>query len=337
MRPMDNTATNATLAQIADRILGAQRIAICGHVSPDGDCIGSQLALACGLRQAGKEAICLLAADEPIEYGLRFLPGAADFVPAEHFKGSIDLFVTVDVPSAARLGSFAADLHAKAPATVTIDHHISESPLSQMNFVDADAPSCSLLIWHLLEAMDINRDAAMATCCFTGLMTDTGRFSFQNATADAFDVAASMVRAGANPGYIAMKVFQNRSRASLRLEQIALAHAQYFHDGAFVVSVLSEADFKEAGAVRADAEPLIDVLRSVRGVRVACMLREKGSAVRGSLRAKDETDVGVIARSLGGGGHRAAAGFTFNGSLGAARARIETEFSRLASRETEGE
>lgn len=326
---VSNKATNATLAQIASCLAQAKKVAICGHVSPDGDCLGSTLALTWGLRELGVKVTPLIARDEPIDFGLRFLPGADELVPAEYFTESVDVFVTVDVPTRSRLGDAAAQLHVQAPHTITVDHHESNEPLSLQSYVDPDAPSCSLLIWYLLSELGVMRSRDMATCAYTGLNTDTGRFSFQNATAQAFQAASEMIDAGVEPAYVAEQVYQNRSRASLRLEAYALEHVQYYHEGAFVLSYLSEADFRNAGAHKPDAEPLIDLLRSVRGVKVACMLREQGGVVRGSMRAKDDTNVAEIAARFGGGGHKAAAGFTFHGSLGAARARMESIFFEL--------
>jgi phosphoesterase RecJ-like protein len=317
------------LAGIAERLKSADDIVICGHVSPDGDCMGSQLGLASALRALGKQVTCLLAKDEPIDFGLRFLPGTSDMVPATDFSGRIGLFVTVDVPTTGRMGDAAAKLHASAPATLTIDHHPAEVPLSQANYVDADAPAVALIIWNLIGYLGVTPDADMATCCYTGLVTDTGRFQYQNTTAAAFEAASAMMAAGVDPSVVACSVYQNRSRASLTLEEHVLANMQFFNDGACAMSWLTRKDFDDAGAVKSDAEPLIDVLRSVRGVRVACILRQQDGNVRGSLRAKDDTDVSAIAARIGGGGHRAAAGFTFEGTIEAARARIEQAFADL--------
>lgn len=324
-----STGEYAALDVIAQRLKAADDIVICGHVSPDGDCLGSQLGLAAALRALGKRVTCLLAKDDAIDYGLKSLPGIEDMVPAADFTGTVGMFVTVDVPTAGRMGEAAARLHASAPATLSVDHHPSAQPLSQRAYVDEDAPACALIIWDLIAHLGVTPDATMATCCYTGLMTDTGRFQYQNTTAESFSAAAAMIDAGAKPAEIAVQVYQNRSRASLSLEARVLKNMEFYGNGAYAISSLMRSDFVEAGAVKADAEPLIDVLRSVRGVRVACILRQQEGGVRGSLRAKDGTDVSVIATQLGGGGHKAAAGFTFVGGMDAARARIVEAFREL--------
>lgn len=306
--------TNTTLEAIAQALLEHDNYVICGHVGPDGDCLGSQLALAAALRQCGKQVACVLARNEPIDGTLAFLPGADSLVPAAHYDGPCDGFVAVDVPTPERLGDGAA-LQARASFTVTVDHHAVPKAMSRLSYTDPDAASTTMLIWELARLMGCDRDRIIATCAYTGLMTDTGRFQHQNADARAFAAGAEMVAAGADPAAIARNFYQNRSRASVALEALAIDHMAFSPDGRAVMSWLSLDDFARCGAVKSDAEPLIDVLRSVRGVEVACMLREQAGEVRGSLRAKGDADVAAIARAFGGGGHTAAAGFTFCGTL----------------------
>lgn len=301
--------TNTTLEAIAQALLAHDNYVICGHVSPDGDCLGSQLALAWALRQCGKQVTCVLARNEPVDGTLAFLPGVEAMVPAATFEGPCDSFVAVDVPTPERLGDGAA-LQARASFTVTVDHHAVPETMSQLSYTDPDAASTTLMVWALAGLMGCQRDEVIATCAYTGLMTDTGRFQYQNADAAAFAAAAEMVAAGAQPAAISRQFYQNRSRASVALEAVAIDHMAFSPDGRAVLSWLSLDDFARCGAVKSDAEPLIDVLRSVAGVAVACILREQPTEVRGSLRAKDDTDVAAIAGEFGGGGHRAAAGFT---------------------------
>lgn len=309
--------TNTTLSEIAERLVTLDDFVICGHVSPDGDCLGSQLGLYHALKNLGKSVTCLLARNEPIEMGLQFLPAIDRMVPASEYEGPARVFIAVDVPSVERLGT-AATLHDQAEMRFTVDHHAYDVAMAEHTYVDPDSPSATMLIWELVKLLGEDLiDKQVATCCLTGLITDTGRFSYQNTTVHAFEWAAEMMRAGADPALINREFFQNRSIASLRLESIALERMEFFVDGAFVLSYLTQDDFKSCGAVKADAEILIDVLRSIHKVRVALILREnKYGEVRGSLRAKDDTtDVSRVARHFDGGGHKAAAGFTYHGFL----------------------
>lgn len=319
--------TNTTLEAIAEALLGCSSVAVCGHVSPDGDCVGSQLALAHALRKLGKRVFCLLASDEPLDQNLMFLPGADGLLPAASFDGCAECFVAVDVPTPERLGAADAVRRA-APLTVTVDHHAVPAAMSRLSYTDPDAAATAMLVWRLVGHLGAGYDPAIATCAYAGLMTDTGRFQYQNADAAAFEAAGQMVAAGADPGAVAREVYQNRRVASVLLEAVAIGHMELLSEGRAALSWLSRDDFAACDAARPDAEPLIDVLRSIEGVRVACMLREQDGQVRGSLRAKDDADVSALARELGGGGHRAAAGFTFDGPLPQA---VELLRSRLTA------
>ncbi|HIW75097.1 MULTISPECIES: DHH family phosphoesterase [Gordonibacter] len=315
--------TNTDLPALA-RILGERdNFVICGHVSPDGDCIGSQLALMFALRLLGKTATCLLAKDEPIDVRLTFLPGSDEFIPAAAFQGVPSTFIAVDVPLKERMNSAAGHILDACEFSVTIDHHAVDERMTDLAYVDPAIASTTMLIWELAGLLGVERDARIAQCCYTGLVTDTGRFQYQNTDAPALAAAAQMVEAGATPADVSRHIFQSRSLPSIELEALAIERMHLGAHGAYALSWIEQADYARTGAVKADGEPLIDVLRSLRGVRVACMLRDQGDSVRGSFRAKDDTDVAALARTLGGGGHRAAAGFTVSGPMVAAVARIE--------------
>lgn len=309
---MDDPRTNATTEQMARELASCGSFAICGHVNPDGDCLGSQLALAAALRALGKRADVLLVEDAPVEEGLRFLPGFDGLVPAERYDGAPEAFVYVDVSVRSRIGA-AARIADAAARRFAIDHHAADEDVAELNLIDPDAASCTILIWDVVGALGVERTPAIATCAYTGLMTDTGRFQYQNADARAFAAASQMVEAGAMPAHAAREVFQSRSVPSLRLEQRMLEHMEFLAGGECVLSYVTLDDYAACGAESADAESLIDTLRTVRGARIACLLKGRPGLVRGSLRAKDDgTDVAAIARVLGGGGHRAAAGFTLH-------------------------
>jgi phosphoesterase RecJ-like protein len=302
--------TNASLKEIANALDEAQNVCICGHVSPDGDCLGSALALRLALLQRGKNVACLLAGNSALERGLMFLPGFDTLQFAGDFDGECDTFVCVDVPSESRLGEYATDLKNKAKTTITIDHHATPAPMSMLNYIEPESPSNSMIIWRLVNLMDVDITPDVATCTLTGLITDTGRFAHSNTTPGAFEAAAEMMHAGANSNYITEQVFQNRSLASLELEAIAIEHMRLTCSNQVALSYISSDDMRQVGAIKADCEPLIDMLRSISGVKLCCMLRDEGTHIRGSFRAKDDTDMAALARRFDGGGHRAAAGFT---------------------------
>ncbi len=320
--------TNCSLPELASLLLDCDDFVICGHVSPDGDCLGSQLALMCALRRAGKCAQVVLVKDEPVEQNLRLaLPMADELMFAGEFDGCCKTFIGVDVPTRERIGEHACCLLDAAMDSFTIDHHAVDETMCEHVYVDPDSASASLLIWELASYLGVSREGDLATCCYTGLVTDTGRFQYQNTDRRAFSLAAEMIEAGADPSAVSRAIFQNRTEASVRLEGIALSHMDFDESLGVAITHLSKADFQAANAVKSDAEPLIDVLRSIAGVRVACILREQEDCVRGSLRAKDATDVSAIARKFDGGGHTAAAGFTLHCSLDEAISLLKKSLS----------
>lgn len=321
--------TNTTLPEIADVIKANGHFVLCGHVSPDGDCLGCQLGLAAALKDLGKTVSCVLVKDEPIERALQFLPGASELIPAENFEGPCDVFIGLDVPTRERIGEAACRIHDAANVTITIDHHAVDSTMADYVYVDPDAAAACMLVWGLVGYLGITRGSAVASCCYTGLMTDTGRFQFQNTDERALKAACEMVAAGADASSLATQVFQNRSVASLKLAGRAVDRMQFGHNGDYVISWISSADFEELGAVKADAEPIINTLRTVEGTRIACMLREVDGKVRGGLRSKDDTDISVLARSFGGGGHKAASGFTLDCSISDALTTVKAGLDAL--------
>ncbi len=320
--------STTTLSEIAACLSTVDSIAICGHVNPDGDCIGAQLALFYALKQRGKEVTILLAKPDPTPHNLRFLPGVEYFVPAAQCNQVFDCFIAVDVPTRERIGDAAA-LQENARVTITLDHHATETSMSRYNYVDPDAPAASLIVWNLIKEMKaLNSKSAL--CALTGVMTDTGRFAYQNTTPESFIAAAEMMELGADPALISREFFQNRRLASMELEKVMLDRMVFSHKGALVVSYLLHDDFNRFGALKADSEVLVDELRSIEGVKIALLLRESdGETVRGSLRAKDTADVAQVARVFSGGGHTAAAGFTYHGSIFEALDEVSAKIDEL--------
>ena len=327
--------TNTTLEEIAEHLLKADSICICGHVSPDGDAIGSGLALKCALKSFGKDITMLLADDvAKLDPKYDFLPGSESYIHAKSYKGVPDVFVCVDVPNAQRLGYSASVVHARSKLTITVDHHADDGRMSQLSYTDPDAASTTVLIWRLAQALGITLDRDIATCALSGLMTDTGSFQYQNADKEAFDCAAQMVSCGADPNEISTNFFQRKSIASIKLEAITISNMKLFCDGQAAISYITREDMKNTHATKADCDTLINVLRSIDGVRVACILKEMKDDIRGSLRSKDNTDVASLAARFNGGGHKAAAGFTMHGKLDAAINEMIANISELIEGES---
>ncbi len=320
--------TNTTLEEMADLMRGLDNFVICGHVSPDGDCLGSQLALAHTLKALGKKVVCVLAKDDPISSIFSFLPGIEDVIPACTYTDPVGAFVAVDVSVRDRIGDAAALLD-QSEISFTIDHHRNNVRLSTYDYDDPDSPSASMLVWKLDKHLMDTPPFESAQCAYTGIVTDTGGFRFQNTTPEAFQMASELVLRGVDASFIATEVFQNKTEASLRLEMVTLERMQVFCDGQGVVSWVTAEDLMRFSAKKSDTEPLIDSIRSLAGVRVACMLREQEDYIRGSLRAKDDTDVSVLARKYEGGGHKASSGLTLRMPMTDGVALMEKEITAL--------
>lgn len=327
--------TNATLEEIAERLLKAESICICGHTSPDGDAIGSGLALRSALVELDKDVVMLLADDTAkLDRKFDMLPGVDTYIHARSHKGSPDVFVCVDAPNPERIGYSATKVHMRASTTITVDHHASSTRMSDLSYTDPDAASTTVLIWRLAKLLGVSMNRDVATCALAGLMTDTGSFQYQNVDSSALEAASEMVAAGASPNEISASFFQRRSIASIQLEAITIRNMHLICDGRAVLSWIDLDDMKRTKAVKADCEMLINILRSIDGVEVACMLKEQAEDVRGSLRSTDDKDVSAIAAKFGGGGHRAAAGFTFHGSLSSAIDTLTKEITDMMDGES---
>lgn len=299
---------------------GEHTIAICGHVNPDGDCLGSALALTIGLRTCGFTVTPLLATRElPKLYD--FLSAYEDLTPACEYHMDPDVFISVDVPSIQRSGD-GEHVFKRAKKTLAIDHHQGTASFADVGFVDDSAAAAGMLVWDFLDQSGVRLTPEIATCCYTALVTDTGRFQFQNTNPAALRAAADMAGSGASPSEISRYVYQRKSLAAIQLNALVMRRIEVVFGGRAVISWVCEADFKNLGATKDDGDSLIDLIRQLDGIEVAVMLREQGPIVRGSIRSKTDRDVAAIAIKMNGGGHRAAAGFTIQGGLDEARSTV---------------
>ena len=318
--------TNADLPAIAQALAERDDVAISGHVSPDGDCLGSQLVLAHALRTLGKRATCVLATDEPYDEKLG--------IHARHGRDGAGLvlrrprgrsFVAVDVPTVERMGDAAA-LHDAAALTVTVDHHAVPTAMADLTYVDPDVAATAMIVWELaaLSGREARRGHGDLRLHRASSPTP-GRFQYQSTDAAALAAAADMVAAGADPALVARHVYQSRSLASaaawkappsgrMRLSAggqrgaSAGSPRKTFARFAPPRSRMPSRSSTPCGPSRACGWP-------------ACCAT-KGDMVRGSFRAKDGTNVAELAAAFGGGGHKAAAGFTVQAPIDEAVAQV---------------
>lgn len=294
-------------AAVAAALLGSSRAIVCAHVTPDGDAVGAVLALTMALRGLGIDAQATLADHRAAPSSYAFLDGFGLYRPAADLEPA-DVFVALDTPSFSRLG-VAAPLARAARTLVVIDHHADNESFGTIDLVDTSAASACSIVWRLLRVLGVTPDTAIASACYAGLMTDTGRFSYGNTTPSALRDAAAMIEAGANARAIYTRIYESRSAASLALLGRVLSRVTVANGGRVAYSWMTDADLSETGALAEDTENIVDVVRQVGAVDAVVFFKEQHDAVKVSLRAKCPTlDVAAVAHRFGGGGHTAAAG-----------------------------
>jgi phosphoesterase RecJ-like protein len=298
----------------------ASSVVVCGHLKPDGDAIGSVLGLTLALRQAGIPAVPTLADDRPAPKTYEFLPGFALFMPVSDLEVP-DVFVALDTPGFGRLG-IAEELARRAETLIVIDHHPDNDEFGTVNVLDSRAAASGQMVWRLIERLEIDPSPEIALCCYVALMTDTGRFQYDNTSPQAFRDAAAMLEAGVDAAEASRQVYQERSAGSLAIESIVLSRLTIANNGRVAYSWVAEEDYEQSGSLPVESEHLPDAIRVIGGIEIAMLLRVHPTEVRGNLRAKTGFDVGAVAQLLGGGGHRAAAGFTVEGDLEETLARV---------------
>jgi phosphoesterase RecJ-like protein len=307
-------SSQSDIDAVVTALQGHDRFLVTSHENPDGDALGSLLAMHLMLGSLDKDSVMLLAGDAPLPGEYRFLEldrrGLLRRRPADH--GS-RLLVAVDCAQESRMGD--PELLPGAPSTVNIDHHHDNTRFGDVNLVVAEASSTGELLADLALRLGVTLDPDLAEALYTAIVTDTGRFQYQNTTPHTLRLAADLVEAGADSHKVFQGVYESVQFAKLKLLARALERAAVHEGGRVVVSSLVRSDFADAGAVEPYSEGIIDFLRAVEGAELAVLVREPpregGPLRKASLRsALDELDVSVIARRFGGGGHRQAAGFS---------------------------
>lgn len=309
MRATSRNDVKAALHHVAVALRRASSVVVCAHVRPDGDAIGSVLGLSLALRELGIPAIPTLADPRQASETYSWLPGFGLYAQAGELEPP-SVFVALDTPVPDRLG-VARKLAEEAETLVVIDHHPDATEYGDVHALDSQSAATGQIVWALLEALDLKATPDVALCCYVALLADTGRFQYQNTTPEALRAAADMIESGVDPSEAARLIYQNRSAASLALEARTMSRLTLANDGRVAYAWVTDADFEETGALPEEAEHLPDSVRVLGGIDVAVLMRERGDEVRVNLRAKTGFDVGRVAQHFAGGGHKAAAGFTW--------------------------
>ena len=323
------TTTQTEMQAVVAAVRGHDRFLVSTHENPDGDALGSLLAMHLALEQLGKDSVMYVDGPAPLpgEYRFLALDDLRRALPPDHAER---VLVAVDCAQESRLAA-PSELRARAPLTVDIDHHHDNTRFGEVNLIVPEASSTGELLVDLFRELGVQITPEIAEPLYTALVTDTGRFQYANTTPRALRVAADLIEAGADVHKVFQGVYESVQFAKLKLLARALERARVYEGGRIVVSYLLRADFPEVGAAEPYSEGIIDFLRAVEGAQLAALIREPprdgGPARKVSMRSSvDEIDVSAIARKSGGGGHRQAAGFSSDLSIAEITDFIVREF-----------
>lgn len=306
-----------TLDNILEEINKANKIVILTHENPDGDAVGSSLAMKLALKQLGKEADIIMP-EHPKEFD--FLPGICDLKKDSEIT-NYDLAIALDCGSVKQLNGF-ANYFDNAKVKVTIDHHSSNSMFADYNYVDQDAPACAQLLLVVFGYFKIDVTKEIGTCILSGIITDTGGFRYDSVTSETFRFVADLCEKGINVSKIYQQVLSTKTRSKFELHRIAQNRLEFLEDGKIAFTYITKQDEENVGAKNGDQNGIAELGRDVEGVEISIFIRETDKGMRASLRSKTYVNVAEIAVMFGGGGHVHAAACTIQGSLEHAKQQL---------------
>lgn len=302
------------IERAAEAIETAEELALACHVSPDGDALGSLLALLELAEANGKPAVGSWSEPFEVAHHYRFLPGLDRAIKPADFPTAPPVMVTFDCGSIDRLGHLATAARAAAELVV-VDHHATNDRYGTINVIDPNAAATAVLVRRLATRLgwELTRDAAI--CLYTGLVTDTGRFQYSNTTTEVFALAEELSSFDLPIASMSRQLFEEHRFEYLQLVGECIARAELDRDLHFVASWVTEDDLHAHGVRLEETEGLIDLIRRAAEAEIACVLKETPDGIRVSLRAASHADVSAVAARFGGGGHRYAAGFVAPGTI----------------------
>lgn len=297
------------------------------HVRPDGDAVGSLLALGRALEVLGKRVTLYIESSIPAIF--KFLPHSESIVQEIDDIESFDTAVVLDCSNPQRIGK-KADLLEQVPVLINIDHHLSNSKFGHCTHIDADASSTGELVYGIINTLGVTIDEAMAYGIYTAILTDTGSFLFQNTTRAAFEICGEMVSCGVDTYKVARKIFETYSLGRLKLLHMVLDTIDISENGKLSVMCLTKEMLEGTGTSVDDVNGLVHYAKHIEDVQVAALIQETRhqrpenglTQYYISLRSNGRVDVSLLASAFGGGGHHAAAGFTVQSTLPELKRRI---------------
>ncbi len=307
----------STLDNILEQINKAESIVILTHENPDGDAIGTGLALYNALKQYGKKADIIIP-EYPRNFS--FLPGTEEIKKESEVK-KYDLAISVDCATIKMLNGF-SNYFEDAKVKISIDHHSTNTMFGDYNYVIPEAPACAQVLIVMLEYFKIDITKEIGTCILTGIITDTGGFKYSGVTAETFEFVAGLMNKGINVSKIYRKVLQTKTRANFELNRIATDRLEFLEDGKVAFTYITKEDEEKVSAESGDHEGIVETGRDIEGVEVSIFIRQTDKGCKVSMRSNEYVNVSDICLLLGGGGHIRAAGVTMQCTIEQAKEKI---------------
>ena len=300
------TPQHADLFRIRDTLLRGHSFLLTSHARPDGDSLGSQLALAGALQQIGKQVRIINCDPAPVRYA--FLDGVSTIEIAAAVEDPFDAVVVLECSDLSRPG--VAGLEGRV--IINIDHHAGNAMYGDINWHDVSACACAEMVFELVEAIGARLTPALATHLYAAILTDTGSFRHAHITARTFEICRRVAETGVDAAGVAAQIYNNGSVGRLRLTGMVIDRMQLEHDQQIAVLTLNNTMLTETGCESDDLEGIVNLPLAARDVRAVIFIKETDDGLRVSLRSKDTVDIRQVAVSFGGGGHLNAAGFTID-------------------------
>lgn len=312
------------MLEVIRAIQKAKSVLIVTHTDPDGDAIGSALAMCLALKGKGKKVTTYCRDRVPEIY--KFLPQSSKIKHALG-RGKFDIAVAVDCGGENRVGK-GIHLGSLAGTVINIDHHPDNTKFGDINLIK-NISSVSEILFRLFREMGVKITKEIAACLYAGIMTDTGNFRYDYTTAETFDTAAFLARAGADISRIAMAVYESKTQSSVKVLGAAMYRLETSKSGKVAWTVLPRKLMDSIGAKSEDLTGIVDQIRSIKGVEVAVLFREEDDGIKVNFRSKYKVNVSVIAKKLGGGGHIRASGAILDVKLEDAKEKVLSEVFKV--------
>ncbi|MES2995577.1 MAG: bifunctional oligoribonuclease/PAP phosphatase NrnA [Verrucomicrobiota bacterium] len=328
MSDSSRTGPDATIEQLGEVFRTHSSFLLLSHVRPDGDAIGSQLALGFALKAMGKSV--RMVNEDGLPENLAFLPGADQIESPPADPVDAEVVVALDTAAKPRLGEAALHAASGARLWLNIDHHISNPKYGDLNFIDSTSPATGQILYDIITQLDLPMPDESRDAIYVAVSTDTGSFQYPSTTARTYDMAADLIRRGLNVGELNCATYDDHPYRRVELMRALLNTLVVSDDGLVACWELPYQTRMDLGAKPEDSEGLIDIIRAIRGVKLALFFEElPDGKIRVSMRSKDrELDVCKIALEFGGGGHALAAGIRMKGPLEDAKIKVMAAIRR---------